>query len=478
MAQAVQCGLKRSAVPFFTCCRLLLGRDGPEIAFSTVGVNLTEKMYKNSTTGSGTRKCKTKTGNFVDLRRCCRTVKEKKLLSRIFLTFDVKGNCMLLAFRHTKAFLQHLFPALVLSNFGTLCWAQNPVMQSGPEKKDTLTQGFKPNFGTDAFYVAYVGASYNIVKYRGNKQPYAASYTVGLNYSPILNSLHPYLEMLFPQAVGKWDLAFNGGYDGLRRMNYYGLGNESPRLTTNNRFNWMRTRNQYATLGLSRRFAKYHRLNLSLSYDGIQVLNDENRYIAKTRSTIDPASFDWQNFLGGRLSYTFTKLDNEAFPIKGIDFTTSGGYTGNLKRSGHSFARFTTDLEAYIPLPAAFSIAIRTGAATLTGNPDFYQYNTIGGGKTLRGFRRWRYFGKTSFYNQNELRWVTHMDLGSINGHLSFLTLYDLGRVWQPGEVSDKWHIGYGAGIILAPFDKIWVTTVYAFTPEENRFHFTVKRSL
>lgn len=385
---------------------------------------------------------------------------------------------MRLAFRHTKAFLQHLFPTLVLSNLGTFCFAQNPVMQGEVAHKDTVTRGFKPNFGTDAFYIAYVGASYNVVKYRGNKQPYAASYAIGLNYSPILNSLHPYVEMLFPQAVGKWDLSFNGGYDGLRRMNYYGLGNESKRLTADNRFNWMRTRNQYALLGLSRRFAKYHKLNWSFSYDGIQVLNDANRYIAKNRSTIDPASFDWQYFLGGRLSYTFTKVDDEAFPIKGVDFTTAAGYTENLKRGGHSFARFSADLDAYIPLFASFSVAIRTGAATLAGNPDFYQYNTIGGGKTLRGYRRWRYFGKTSFYDQNELRWVTDVDRGSVYGHFGFLALYDLGRVWQPGEVSNKWHTGYGAGIILAPFDKIWVTTVYAFSPEENRFHFTVKRNM
>jgi hemolysin activation/secretion protein len=261
-------------------------------------------------------------------------------------------------------------------------------------------------------------------------------------------------------------------------MNYYGLGNETKRLTTDNRFNWMRTRNQYASIGLSHRFAKYHTINWNVLYDGIQVLNDENRYVAKTRSTIDPAAFDWQYFLGNRLSYTYTNVNNEAFPTKGIDVTTAAGYTENLQRSGHSFARFTTDLDAYLPLSQTFSIAVRTGAATVTGNPDFYQYSTIGGGRTVRGYRRWRYYGKTAFYNQNELRWVTDVDRGSVYGHFGFLAHYDLGRVWLPGEVSDKLHTGYGAGVIIAPFDKVWVTTVYSFAEEERRFHFTFKKGL
>lgn len=349
------------------------------------------------------------------------------------------------------------------------CHAQKTTTFGPGDLKDTVTSGFKPNAGSDRYYRIYVGASYNIVKYKGGKQPYAASHTLGLNYSITENSFHPYYENFFPQAVGSWDLAFKAGYDGIRRVNYYGLGNETQRQSNSNRFNWLRMHHQYAALGIGRRIAGVHQLDLDFLYDGVQVLNDENRYIAKSRQTIDPAEFNWQYFLGSRLRYSFIKVDNPAFPTKGMELTGTAAYKENLQRSGHSFARYTGDFSAYIPLFSDFTYVLRTGVATLSGNPDFYQYNTIGGTKTVRGYHWWRFYGKTSFYNQNELRWVVPIQRGSISGHFGLLSFYDLGRVWMPGENSNKLHYGYGLGVILAPLDKFVVTFVYGISNEDRR---------
>lgn len=356
--------------------------------------------------------------------------------------------------------------------------AQNPANPTNPGIRDTVTKAIVPTYGSDEFYIVYAGAAYSIVKYRSGKRPYAASHTIGINYSPILNSLHPFYEGLFPQVLGNWDLAVKAGYDGLRRMNYFGLGNETREQSTNNRFNWMRTRHQYASLGISRLFANHHTIDIGVSYDGIQVLNDKNRFIAKDRRTIDPADFDWQNFLSGRLNYTYSRLNYVPFPTKGIRVTGSASYTESLKRGGHSFSRYTTDFDTYFPLSSTLSLALRGGAATLNGNPDFYQYNNIGGGSTLRGYRRWRYYGKTSFYNQNELRWLRGVERGNVYGHFGIVAHYDQGRVWQPGESSDKLHFGYGAGVIVAPFDKIWMTAVYSISNEDRIFHFAVQAAL
>ena len=374
-----------------------------------------------------------------------------------------------------KKFSQQLLLAFLLGN-SAFCFAQETTIYGPTDKKDTVTRGFKPNAGSDRFYRIYVGAAYNIVKYRHNKVPYAASHSIGLNYSLTENSFHPYYEGLFPQAIGKWVLSLKAGYDGIRRTGFYGLGNETLRESDDNRFNWVRTHHQYADFGISQLFSGKHEVGFSLLYDGIQVLNDDNRYIAKNRQTIDPADFNWQYFLSGRLRYSYTNLDNAALPTKGFQLAGTAVYAESLKRSGHSFTRYTGDLDAYFPLSASFTYILRTGLATVTGKPDFYQYNTIGATYTLRGYDWYRFYGKTSFYNQNELRWLRFVEKGSISGHFGLMAFYDLGRVWQPGESSRKMHYGYGLGLILAPLDRVVFTITYGISNEDQRINTTLDK--
>ena len=53
-------------------------------------------------------------------------------------------------------------------------------------------------------------------------------------------------------------------------------------------------------------------------------------------------------------------------------------------------------------------------------------------------------------------------------GKAGLIAMYDIGRVWQPGEESDTWHSAYGAGVLLAPFNKFSVAVFYAISREEN----------
>lgn len=374
-------------------------------------------------------------------------------------------------------FTVHLKISILCTGLVLICGvssAQQTTVPNQPSNPDTVIAGFHPTAGSDQFYRIYVGVFYSIVKHQRNKTPYAASHTIGLNYSLSENSFHPYYENFFPQLIGNWDLSFKVGYDGIRRINYFGMGNETGRINRDIRFNWVRSHQQYASLGLGRSFAKYHRVNWGLLYDAVKVLDDADRYIAKSRGTIDPAEFNWQYFLGSSLSYTYSNLDNAAFPNKGLTFNTAVNYTENLERSGHSFARYSTSADAFIPLPSSFSLVLRTGIATLSGNPDFYQYNTIGGTRSLRGFHNWRFYGKTAFYEQNEIRWIRPVETGRVSGRLGFLLFYDIGRVWMTGETSNKLHFGYGPGVIVAPFDKFVATAALGISNEDKRFHFSL----
>ncbi len=338
--------------------------------------------------------------------------------------------------------------------------------------------GFKPIANRNTFYRWHVGLAYNLVNRDSSASPYKSKHTIGLNYSITENSFHPYYMAFFPQAIAGWNVSLAAGYDGVRRMNYYGVGNETVRNPSNEEFNWLRTENLYGSIGMNKTFRNYHTIGIDLLYDGIRVREDEDRLSAEKIGEVAPAQYNRQDFLGSRLSYAYRKLNRPIIPTKGWEFATSAAYTENMQRSGHSFARFTGDLDFYIPLFNNFSAALSTGLATVTGNPDFFQLNTVGGTHTLRGFGRFRFYGKTAFYNQNELRWLPTVDTKLYSGELGLFTFYDQGRVWHPGDESSKMHFGYGGGIIVSPLNKVTIKLAFGISNEDKRFHLNLKRIL
>jgi hypothetical protein len=59
---------------------------------------------------------------------------------------------------------------------------------------------------------------------------------------------------------------------------------------------------------------------------------------------------------------------------------------------------------------------------------------------------------------------------------MGLLALLDNGRVWQPGETSNRWHSAFGGGIMLAPFNKIAITGTYSVSPETRRLNVRIGR--
>jgi outer membrane protein assembly factor BamA len=119
-----------------------------------------------------------------------------------------------------------------------------------------------------------------------------------------------------------------------------------------------------------------------------------------------------------------------------------------------------------------FTFAMRAGAATLFGDPDFYHLNRLGGNAELRGYERERFYGKSIFYTNTEIRWLTNTKNYFFNGRAGLVGFYDIGRVWMPGEKSSLWHDGYGMGVILIPFNKITLTGMYGLSSEGDNLFF------
>jgi hemolysin activation/secretion protein len=210
----------------------------------------------------------------------------------------------------------------------------------------------------------------------------------------------------------------------------------------------------------------------------VEVLNDQGKFISVNYAPTDKTIFTADNFAGARADYDYTSVNHKLFPSKGVHFSTGVEFKQNLKQRDRSLTTFSGTFGFYVPIAPSLTLAVKTSGATITGKPEFYQLNRLGGGNTLRGFSRYLFYGKTAFYNQNELQWNFNVKTYIFSGKMGLLGLLDDGRVWQPGETSDKWHAGVGGGLMIAPFNTLSFTVTYAKSNQDSRLNLRVGKLL
>lgn len=323
----------------------------------------------------------------------------------------------------------------------------------------------------------YVGMAYSSEKHAWRKVPYAKKQYVDVRYSITQVAISSTYRGIFTDFIGKWNLNTYANYDAIRWTNFFGLGNSTVLPDAHEDYTRMRTKELMVSPGIERTFNNRHRFTLNPFYQNVKVINDTSRFISKNVIPIPENLYSSQNFAGIGFTYLFQVLNDSTLPTKGFNFIAGASYTNNLDE-GSSFSRYNSELNIYLPLSKKFGIAVTGGGNTLTGTAELYQYNRLGGRQTLRGYERDRFHGKSTFYNQNELRFITDVRSFRYNGKLGLFGHYDIGRVWLDGEKSDNWHSGYGAGIIIAPFNRIAVSVSYSISREDNNVHLSMLKAL
>lgn len=327
-------------------------------------------------------------------------------------------------------------------------------------------KGFKPALGYSHDDPFYAGLGYRAINYKWGKFPYASNQSAGVKYSLSQNAFSLFYKGIFTAAVGRWDLLLNAGYDFIKWLNFYGIGNETVLTTTSHDYNRARTRQFTGNLGLQRNFGK-NTITLSGFYESVGIINDKDRFLAQ--NIAQPAVFNTNHYAGIQLNYKLAVLNDSIAPTAGIYFNANASHYQNLTRSSDVFQKYSGVAQVYIPLISKFSLAVRGSAATVSGTPYFYELPRIGGADDLRGYRRERFYGKTAFTNSNELRYITDLRSYLMNGKIGLSVFYDQGRVWQPGESSGTWHADYGAGLLLAPFNMVLTNIAYGISKESRQ---------
>ncbi len=323
----------------------------------------------------------------------------------------------------------------------------------------------------------FAGLNYKIKKQTWRKQPYGSQHNFIARYSIQQAAPNFLYSGIVNQFIGNWNLSLNAHYDLVRWTNFYGIGNEAKLLTPDRDFYRMRTRDLFADVGLNQFIGKYQSVSFSGFFQGFKILSDTDRFVRKFFRPVDKELLQQKNFAGATVNYVFEKGNDPLLPTKGIGFKANATYTKNLKEN-RSVTAYGGEFHFHVPLLKNLVLSVKTGGASLNGTPEFYQYNSIGGSNSLRGYRRDRFWGKSVLYNNNELQWFFNVKSHLFNGKFGFVGVFDEGRVWLPNEASNTWHTGYGGGILLVPFDKIFVSVTFAQSKDFRLIHLKYRAPL
>ena len=339
-------------------------------------------------------------------------------------------------------------------------------------------EGFKYNdrgIGPVLYYShedkLHVGLAYKRLRHAWRKDPFASKQRLQVNYSLNQKAFSFIYEGNFHEIMGKWNLLVNGNYDLMRWTNFFGLGNETLEVIKTKNYYQVESRDVFASVELNHPIGKRGSISFGPVYHMVRVLENKDRFIAQMNSHLPTEMFNESHFGGVRGTISFSHLNDEVLPTKGINFTTAAQYLKNIEETGKHVVHYNAEMHAYIPVFKNLILVLRPAAATVTGQPEFYQHVSIGGSQSLRGYKRDRFWGKTSFYSANELRYLFNVRSFLFNGKAGLVGFYDAGRVWNKNESSDLWHTGSGGGLLISPFNKFMLSVLYGLSTDGGRIH-------
>jgi surface antigen Omp85-like protein len=323
-----------------------------------------------------------------------------------------------------------------------------------------------------------LGPSYKIITHGFRKEPYASKHFFYATKWFRSDGWHLHYDADFMQVARNTDLLFRSDAKlPTVRTRFFGFGNNSV-FDKSKGLNYYRV--QYTliegSLMASTAITSWLRLNYgpALQYFKIPIERNQDKYLESLYTPEDDnGTYDGKWYAGGELRAIVNTRNNDLLPTRGI---LSNIYTRQLvgtNKNSNTFNQVGADLTIYTDALFKNHIILVTsfGANHNFGSFEIPQAQYLGRRQGLRGFRDYRFAGRSNAYNNTELR----INFGDVNfylvkGPFGVLAFHDVGRVWMPGEDSDTWHRGYGGGIWLAPFNKIVVTALLAHSKEEKLY--------
>ncbi|QHL87812.1 BamA/TamA family outer membrane protein [Nibribacter ruber] len=257
--------------------------------------------------------------------------------------------------------------------------------------------------------------------------------------------------------------------------NFFGFSNESeynPDIDIE--YYRYRSSQLYVNALAGRKLGEHATFFAGPAYQAVNVERTPERFLS-TLTTSDKRYTDYNDpkaYAGARLEYELDSRDVAALPAKGMHWVIGADLMKGTKATSQDFGRINSELSLYqtVRIPFKLTLATRFGGGHTFGDDfEFFQGQHLDGLNTLRGYRRTRFTGQTSFYNNTEARlrlftFTTYLFPATV-GVFGF---HDVGRVWVDGENSKDWHTGYGGGVWFAPVNQVVISLGYTVSEEDK----------
>lgn len=320
--------------------------------------------------------------------------------------------------------------------------------------------GYNPDDGL------LLGIGGRLMRFGYNREPFSARHELRLLTSWRNGGLYFASASTWQRVLGPLNLSLEcQGQTPLYAANFYGLGNETINPETSQGVNYNRIRQQMIQLSAALRWQPnpHWLIAAGPAMSRFKVENTPDRFLP---NYIQEAGlkdfFEGQTFLGADFSVAYDSIDDKRFTSSGMRANLHLGWKKAIEGGDFQFPYTEASFAVYRPLLAnkRLVLAMRIGGQhRFNDHFAFYQAARLGGfgpEANLRGYRRERFSGRTSFYHNTDLRWKAWSSRNRLLPFsLGFVAGFDYGRVWQSRELSQQWHTGFGGGLFVMPFDTL-----------------------
>jgi len=340
---------------------------------------------------------------------------------------------------------------------------------------DTLAP--TPIFGGDRDDGTLLGLGFRYVRHHLRKRPYSNAHQLRVSYALGTRALQAAYAGHWVAEVNPWDLVLDAYWKNEDNThNFFGFGNETAYDDDlDEAFHQARLSQIGVAPALLWESAAGLTLRLGGHLEVTDAAQDTTRFIGQQpTAVIAPRTFDAQWYGGLDATLTLGDLRHApANPRQGLRWMNTAALNIGLRDAAGTFGTLRSELTVYTS-PSFYpqvTFAARAGLAHTVGDFPFFYANTLGGRSNLRGYRNERFAGRTSLFQNVELRlglaqYASYLALGE----LGLLGFFDNGRVWYDGEASRTWHQGYGGGLWVSVFNTFVLTGTVGFSEEGTFF--------
>lgn len=311
------------------------------------------------------------------------------------------------------------------------------------------TLGFNPDDGIK------LGIADTYTRYGFRRNPFSERHNLRANAYFATGGFELGYRLEVAHLLGDANLVVKAGVQSPNfTINFFGYGNRSVNDDDERGMDFNRVRMKSAFVGTG--FIRRGRLGSSFEVgfigERISIENTPNRWISEYFAA-GSSVFKTQTFIGVNSSYRFENIDNKAYPTLGIVAELDGGYRQAVEGSRKSTLYAVPMLRIDHRLSASGNWVIATvlkAHLNFKDSFELYQAASIGGFDGLRGYRNQRFTGRSSFYQNTDIRYsFNQVKTDLIPLRYGVFGGFDYGRVWFAGDDSEKWHTSAGGGFFL-----------------------------